>query len=119
MNLLTSIRESLRSLRANRMRSGLTMLGIFIGIGAVIAMSSVGFGVQKSMTSEFEALGSDKLEIFSGSVTQNVRNQKQLSASDVEAIRKVPFVAAVSSTLQIGNVTVSREDILPDRKSVV
>lgn len=111
MNLLASIRESLRSLRANRMRSGLTMLGIFIGIGAVIAMSSVGFGVQKSMTSEFEALGSDKLEIFSGSVTQNVRNQKQLSASDVEAIRKVPFVAAVSSTLQLGNATVSREDI--------
>ena len=49
MNLLASIWESLRSLRANQMRSGLTMLGIFIGIGAVIAMSSVGFGVQKTL----------------------------------------------------------------------
>lgn len=111
MNLLASIRESLRSLRANRMRSGLTMLGIFIGIGAVIAMSSVGFGVQKSMTSEFESVGSDKLQIFPGSPSPNARNQKPLTTSDVEALRRLPFVSAVSSTLQLGNATVSLEDI--------
>lgn len=111
MNLFASIMESLRSLRANKMRSGLTMLGIFIGIGAVIAMSSVGFGVQNSMTSEFADLGADKLEIFSGGMSPSVRNQKPLTLTDVTAIRAVDNVVAVSSTLSLQGATVSREDV--------
>ena len=50
MSLVESIRMALRSLRANKMRSGLTMLGIIIGTGAVIALLSVGQGVQAAIT---------------------------------------------------------------------
>lgn len=111
MNLFASIMESLRSLRANKMRSLLTMLGIFIGIGAVIAMSSVGFGVQNSMTSEFAGLGADKLQIYSGGMGRSSRNQKSLTPADVTAIRAVPNVDAVSSTLDFQSATVTREDV--------
>lgn len=111
MNLFASIIESLRSLRANKLRSGLTMLGIFIGIGAVIAMSSVGFGVQNSMTSEFADIGADKLQIYSGGMGQPVRNKKALTPADIAAIREIDHIVAVSSTLNLQSATVSREDV--------
>lgn len=111
MNLFASIIESLRSLRANKMRSGLTMLGIFIGIGAVIAMSSVGFGVQNSMTSEFADIGADKLQIYSGGMGPSVRNKKALNPADITAIREIDHIVAVSSTLNLQSATVSREDV--------
>ena len=49
MNVWESIRISLRSLGANKLRSGLTMLGIIIGVGAVIALMSIGRGAQASI----------------------------------------------------------------------
>jgi putative ABC transport system permease protein len=50
MNVTESLRIALRSLSANKMRSGLTMLGIIIGVMAVIAMLSIGRGAQASIT---------------------------------------------------------------------
>ena len=49
MNVWESIRISLRSLGGNKLRSGLTMLGIIIGVGAVIALMSIGHGAQASI----------------------------------------------------------------------
>jgi putative ABC transport system permease protein len=66
MNLWESIRVSLRALRANKMRSILTMLGIIIGVGAVVAMVGIGNGATASITSQIQGLGSNLLVVTPG-----------------------------------------------------
>ncbi len=110
MNLFASIKEALRSLRANKMRSILTMLGIFIGISAVVAMYSIGTGVKNNLASEFEAFGSDRLLIYAGGMNPEARNEKPLKPSDAAAIAELPFVTAVSSARSVSNVAISRNE---------
>ena len=59
MNFGQSILEALESLNANKLRSSLTMLGIVIGVGAVIAMLSIGAGAQSSITGSIQDIGSN------------------------------------------------------------
>jgi len=66
VNLLESIRVSLRALRANKLRSSLTMLGIIIGVAAVIAMVGIGNGATASITSQIQGMGSNLLTISPG-----------------------------------------------------
>jgi putative ABC transport system permease protein len=63
MNLLTSVRIAIRALGANKLRASLTMLGMIIGVGAVIAMISIGKGAQAAVNSQIEALGTNLLYI--------------------------------------------------------
>lgn len=102
MNVLQIIFEALESLAANKMRSGLTVLGIVIGVAAVIAMMAIGEGVQNSITGEIEGIGTNLIYISSGNMQQEVRNPKPLTLSDAEAIADplaAPSVAAVAPTL--------------------
>ncbi|HEX6210496.1 MAG TPA: ABC transporter permease, partial [Methylomirabilota bacterium] len=64
-----SIRIALRSLRVNTLRSALTMLGIIIGVGAVIAMVAVGAGASARVAEQIQSLGSNLIVVLSGSVT--------------------------------------------------
>ncbi len=68
MNLIESFRIALRALAANKMRSILTMLGIIIGVAAVIALMSVGQGVQVMITEQLQSAGSNLLIIMPGSL---------------------------------------------------
>ncbi|MFQ5945858.1 MAG: ABC transporter permease, partial [Anaerolineae bacterium] len=68
MNLLESFREARSSLAANKLRSSLTLLGIIIGVGAVIALLSVGQGVQRLVTEQIQSLGSNLLFVLPGSL---------------------------------------------------
>jgi putative ABC transport system permease protein len=70
MNILENIRISFRSLAANKLRSGLTMLGIIIGVAAVVALMSIGRGATRNITSRVEGLGSNLIAITSA---RNVR----------------------------------------------
>lgn len=63
MSLRQSLKTALRALSANKMRSGLTMLGIMIGVGAVVAMISIGTGASVSVTSNIQRLGSNLLMV--------------------------------------------------------
>ncbi len=63
MNPLVSFRIALRALGANKLRAGLTMLGMIIGFGAVIAMVSIGKGASLSVTSQIESMGTNLLFI--------------------------------------------------------
>ena len=54
MKIIEAIRIAMRALAANKLRSVLTMLGIIIGVGAVIALMSIGRGVEKYVTDQFE-----------------------------------------------------------------
>ena len=60
----------MRALAANKLRSVLTMLGIIIGVGAVIALMSIGRGVEKYVTDQFAGLGSNLLFIAPGQFSE-------------------------------------------------
>ncbi|MGZ5020815.1 MAG: ABC transporter permease [Chthoniobacterales bacterium] len=111
MNILKTMRVSLRALTRNKMRSFLTILGIIIGVGAVIAMVGIGNGAKAQVESQIASLGENLILVFSGSTTASgIRTgwggAGTLKIEDAEAIRReVPSVTAVSeevpSTSQI------------------
>ncbi|MCL4870479.1 MAG: ABC transporter permease [Anaerolineae bacterium] len=101
MGLWENIRLALRALQANKLRSTLTMLGIIIGVAAVITLVSVGQGVQAFVVGEFQGLGNNLLFVFPGQFDQNGprrRGGQGLTDGDVRALSdplRVPDVIAV------------------------
>jgi len=109
MSIAQSFLEALESLSGNKLRSGLTVLGIVIGVAAVIAMLAVGQGAQASITGSISGIGTNLLFVFRGDPSNNVRNPKPLTLGDAEALRDqfaAPSVEAVAPALQ-GNGLVS------------
>ena len=103
MNLTQILIEALESLGANKMRSGLTILGIVIGVGAVIAMLGVGNGAQASITGSINDIGTNILFVFSGNDDADVRNPRPLTIKDAEALEDpfaAPSVQAVAPVVQ-------------------
>jgi len=101
------LEETYTALSANKVRSGLTILGIVIGIGSVIAMVSIGQGVQGQIQSSIEALGSNLLTVrpgFSqqgrGVVSYGRGSAQTLVNDDVEVLEKLAGVAYISPELQ-------------------
>ena len=89
------------SLIANKMRSILTMLGIIIGVAAVIALVSIGNGVKQDIQNSISSLGSNLLMVMPGAPrTPGVRpsqgSMKSLKVSDYQAISKLDGVKAAS-----------------------
>jgi putative ABC transport system permease protein len=108
MTLWQSFLEALQSLSSNKMRSALTILGIVIGVAAVIAMVSVGRGAQNTITDSIQGIGTNLLFVIRGGA-EDVRNPKQITLGDAEAIAdpfQAPSVAAVAPMLQ-GNAEIS------------
>ncbi|HEV8525228.1 MAG TPA: ABC transporter permease, partial [Terriglobales bacterium] len=70
MDLLATLRIAMRALARNKMRSSLTMLGIIIGVGAVIAMVGLGQGAQEQVQAQIAAMGSNMLFVGSGTVNR-------------------------------------------------
>jgi putative ABC transport system permease protein len=99
MNLGQAIIEALESLNSNRLRSGLTILGIVIGVGAVIAMLAVGAGAQTTITGSISGIGSNLLFIYKGNSISNVHNPKPITTQDATALLdqyQAPSVLAVA-----------------------
>jgi putative ABC transport system permease protein len=98
------LQTALRSLRANKVRSALTMLGIIIGVAAVIAMLSIGRGAQALITSQIEGMGTNLLFVRPGAVQQSGVRQaagsaQTLTYEDAQAIAdpaNCPSVAMVA-----------------------
>ena len=118
MTFTQSILEALESLNGNKMRSGLTVLGIVIGVAAVIAMLAVGNGAQASITGSISSIGTNLLFVFSGSADgppggpgsgRSGNNDRPLTLSDAEAIADpfaAPSVELVAPAIQ-GNGTLT------------
>jgi putative ABC transport system permease protein len=92
------VRVGLRAIGRNKLRSGLTALGIIIGVACVIAMSAVAEGAARQVQSTIRSLGTNSIMIFPGAVTQAgariFTGQSTLTQEDVEAIRaECPSVA--------------------------
>jgi putative ABC transport system permease protein len=102
MRVDSTFKIAFRALRRNKLRSVLTALGIIIGVGAVIAMVSIGNGAKAQVEQQIASLGENVILIFSGSVTSSgIRtgwgSAGTLKIEDAEAIRReVPGVISVS-----------------------
>lgn len=102
MKLYRLILEALDSLNANKMRSMLTVLGIVIGVAAVIAMLSIGRGAQASITSRIESIGTNLVYVTPGSTNQGgiqsgAGTAGTLTLDDANALATLPGVEAVAS----------------------
>ena len=98
MTVWQSARIALGALRVNKLRSALTMLGIIIGVGAVIAMVAVGAGAQARVAEQIQSLGSNLMVILSGSVTSGgarMGSGSQLTITEDDALALQREVAAV------------------------
>ncbi len=91
MMIWQSALEALDSLASNKLRSGLTVLGIVIGVGAVIAMLGIGRGAQETITGSISGIGTNLLFVFRGG-SEEVRNPKPITLADAEALQD-PFLA--------------------------
>jgi putative ABC transport system permease protein len=119
MSFAQALLEAIESLNGNKMRSGLTVLGIVIGVAAVIAMLAVGNGAQASITGSISSIGTNLLFVFRGAPDQargpgggtarSGNNERPLTLGDAEAISDpfaAPSVAGVAPAIQ-GNGTIS------------
>ncbi|HEV3346112.1 MAG TPA: ABC transporter permease [Methylomirabilota bacterium] len=103
-----SARIAVRALRVNKLRSALTMLGIVIGVGAVITMVAVGSGAQARVAEQIQSLGSNMIIVLSGSVVSGgVRmgsgSQLTITEDDAWAIqREIPAVVSAAPTSRGG-----------------
>jgi putative ABC transport system permease protein len=101
MNFIESARIALRSLSANKLRSSLTMLGIIIGVTAVIAMLSIGRGAQAAITAQITSIGTNLLYVRPGAPVQaGVRaaegSAATLTMEDGQALEGLPNIVGVA-----------------------
>ncbi len=100
--LLEILRTALGTIRQNKMRSGLTMLGVTIGVGSVIIMVSIGMGARAQVKERIEGLGTNMLFVFAGTTTSGgarsgAGSSFTLTVDDAKAIaRESPDVAMTS-----------------------
>src|SRR5208337_1943035 len=96
--ILATLKIALRALRRNKLRTLLTMLGMIIGVAAVIAMVSIGNGAKAQIEAQIASMGQNVILVFAGSFTRGgVRSgwsgANTLSIEDSEAIqREIPGV---------------------------
>jgi putative ABC transport system permease protein len=101
MNFGSSLIEALDSLLSNKVRTALTMLGIIIGVGAVIAMLAIGNGTEQAIVGEIEGIGTNLL--FVATNYEDVTNPEPLTIQDAEAINDpifAPSIAAAAPVIQ-------------------
>ena len=98
------LQETFMALRGNKVRSGLTMLGIVIGIASVIAMTAIGTGAQNSISASIQSIGSNLIIVSPGAprgvgqqVNQGRGSAKTLTLKDVESLKTISGVNAVSA----------------------
>lgn len=105
MEIKDYLKQAFQSIFSNKLRSFLSMLGITIGVGAVIAMSALGTGAKQSMAQQFSSLGTNVLSIYPGSsrvggVALESGSVTRFTLQDAEALGKLPSVVAASPTVR-------------------
>jgi putative ABC transport system permease protein len=104
-NWRESVRMALDTLRANKMRSGLTILGVVIGVTTVIAISSIISGLNNNVNALVSSFGTDvfwvyRMPLINVNPTPEVLNRKKLTMEDADAMQDLPGVVAVNAALR-------------------
>jgi len=86
MKFWQALKEAIASIAANKTRSFLTVLGIVIGVGAVIGVLSIGQGAEASIMGQIESIGTNVIYVFRGNRTEDVTNPKYLTTADADAL---------------------------------
>jgi len=112
MNFAENVRIALRALAANKLRSALTMLGIIIGVGAVVALMAIGTGATASITQQVQGIGSNVVVVFPGKLTRGrpggATAQAFMYYSDYEALLKnLHDINGIVASYQIAGQTVT------------
>ena len=95
------------TIRTNKLRSGLTVLGIVIGVAVVIGVSSIGRGLDDNVRDRLSTVGSNVIFVFHlepftfGRMSAEMRARKELTIEDAEALRDLPHVQSVSALLRL------------------
>jgi len=108
MKFWQALKEAIASLTANKTRSILTVLGIVIGVGAVIGVLSIGKGAESSILGQIESIGTNVIYVLQGNRTENVTNPKPLTTADADLLAnrtRTPSILNVSPVLS-GQTTV-------------
>ena len=99
-----TIRLALRAITAHRLRSGLTLLGIAVGIAAVILLTSIGEGVHRFVLAEFTQFGTNLIAVTPGKTKTKgpapagiPSSVRPLTLADAEAVRRLPHVTGISA----------------------
>ncbi|QUH24885.1 ABC transporter permease [Serpentinicella alkaliphila] len=101
MNIMENVRLALSSIGANKMRSFLTMLGIIIGIAAVVAISAIGNGGKYQIQKSMEQFGTNRLMIYMNWAKQSeITRRDFLTDRDIEALRKLEGIEAITPILE-------------------
>src|ERR1700675_4361908 len=106
MSILMVFRVALKALSRNKMRTALTMLGMIIGVGAVITMVALGTGAQTSIDAQIQSAGTNMIQVNAGNfnqggVRQGAGNASTLVPDDAVAIKDVSgvqYASAMSNT---------------------
>ncbi|HEY6338436.1 MAG TPA: ABC transporter permease [Candidatus Sulfotelmatobacter sp.] len=94
------------TLRGNKLRSSLTVLGVVIGVAVVIGVSSIGRGLDENVRDLVASIGSNVIFVYHlepftfGRITEEMRTRKKLTFEDAEAIRQLPHVKAVNAGIR-------------------
>jgi putative ABC transport system permease protein len=104
MSLLMTVRIAFKALGRNKMRTSLTMLGMIIGVAAVIALVALGTGAQAAIEEQIRGAGTNMVTLFPGAMSMGGVSQGggtgRLLPEDAEALRRLPEVAHVSEGVQ-------------------
>ncbi len=110
--ILKTIRMALKSIAGNKMRSALTMLGIIIGVVAVVVLVAIGQGTTSSVTSSIESMGTNLL-------TVNIRTYKNpITTEELEVLKNYPSISDIAPTIT-QSVTAQAGTITYDSGSVI
>jgi putative ABC transport system permease protein len=102
MKFWQALKEAIASIAANKTRSFLTVLGIVIGVGAVIGVLSIGQGAEASIMGQIESIGTNVIYVFRGNRTEDVTNPKYLTTADADALAnraRAPHILNIGSVL--------------------
>jgi putative ABC transport system permease protein len=105
MSFLMTFRIALKALNRNRLRTALTMLGMIIGVSAVITMVALGTGAQAAIEDQIRGAGTNMIMIFPGAImiggaSQGAGTSSRLTVADARALRDLPDLEAVSEVSQ-------------------
>ena len=101
------VRMATDMIRTNKLRSGLTVLGIVIGVAVVIGVSSIGRGLDDNVRDRFASVGSNVIFVFHidpmvfGRMSDEMRARRELTLEDAEALEDLPHVHSVAGALRL------------------